>query len=677
MLILSIILYLILSYAITLRINKFVFLSDWAINFFLTTIGLNIIIVELLHFFKSLNNPILFLIIQGTLISILIIVIIDPRNLVFKEKISRLNIKFQNLGITEVILHGIIFSILIFVIYVGLQSPINNSDSLSTHLVRIFYWIQHNSLESWTAIVDTQISYPINISIQGLWIFLLTNSEINFFLIPFLGLVIGLILIYKISIILGANLPGALTACLITLSFPVVLLQTYSFQGDVFIATLALCALYYLLLFMKNNSHTSLYTSIFVMSIGIGAKQTIFLFAPLFGFVIIVLVLKKKIAPHLLLNIIFLFIISFLLFSSFKFIQESQETQVPNPEMVDSSFFNNLITINQKPIRGYLTNGLRYFYQAVDLYGVTGQLKLNLQETKNVLFRKLANKLSIDLESNEFLNKPNTPFSYSMNLPINEDAAWFGILSIPIILIAICITCLKKDKFRIYYLIFSLLLLALFIFGQVILKSGGWGPYRGRHMIIAVLVLMPLVSFVIPKKRLTGSVFTAVLVIASVYLSISILTFNDSRPLIVEIDLVRFRENYVNQIEVTNIFNSQYRIRLYKICNDLIKTVPTRVPIIRSAYYEALYFQNSFYIRDVEFVNHNISEHRPIFLYINKSLLEYSLFGRNKTRALYPVRNLSDVESNSYILVSKNLIHGNEGFNFVAENENYVILFKQ
>ena len=275
MLVISAILYLILSFIITLRINKKVLISDWAIFFFLTTISVNILVVEVMHFFKALNNPGIFLFIQGLLISGSIVFLIDPWHRVFNEKISPANIKMQKWGFSEISLHGLIFSIFIFALYVGFQSPVNNSDTLHTHLVRIFYWLQHDSLANWNAIGYTQISYPLNISIQGLWLFLLTKSEIYFFLMQWLALVIAIIVIYKISIVLGARPVGALTSSLISLSFPVVLMQTYSYQGDVFIATLALCATYFLLLFIKSHSKIFLYISTIIISISIGAKQTI------------------------------------------------------------------------------------------------------------------------------------------------------------------------------------------------------------------------------------------------------------------------------------------------------------------------------------------------------------------------------------------------------------------
>jgi hypothetical protein len=466
-----------------------------------------------------------------------------------------------------------------------------------------------------------------------------------------------------------------LISSLLSLSFPVVLLQTYSYQGDVFIATLALCALYFLLLFIKNSSQISIYISILIISISIGAKQTILLFVPVFGLVILVLVFQKKIAPRLLLKIIGLFVISFLIFSSLKFIQNSRETHVENSAMVDPKFFGNLFSLDKKPIQGYMTNGLRYLYQAVSLDGVTGQLKLDLQAAKNGLFQRISEKLSVDLESDKYLSKSVNSFSYSIGIPICEDATWFGITSIPVIVIAILVTLFSKSKLRKGYLVFSLLLLALFIFGQVVLKTG-WGPYRGRHMIISVLVLMPLVSFIVPKNRWLGGVVAAVFAVMAVYLSLSILIFNDVRPLVTQLDLVKFREFYINKIEVTNIINSQYRIRLYKLTNDLIKTEVQERTILHGDYDEKILFQNSDYLKDIELINLKLSENQPLFIFITPSPLEYSLFGRNVTRELYPILNLNQVRTNSYVLVSRNLVQDINGFNLSVENSDYMILFK-
>jgi len=676
MLVISTIIYLMLSYVITLRLNKEILISDWVINFFLTTVSLNILIAEIPHFFKALNNPIIFLLIQGILAIGSIVFLIDPRQLIFNERLSRVNIKFQKWGGFEIVLHGFVFFIFIFILYVGFQGPINNSDSLHTHLIRIFYWLQHNSLENWNALNYTQISYPINISVQGLWIFLLSRSEIYFFLIQWLALVISIIAIYKISITLGARPVGALISCLISLSFPVILLQTFSFQGDVFIATFALCSTYYLLLFIKNRTKISLYISIIIISISIGTKQPIFLFIPLFCLVIFILIVMKIIKPRILLNILGLFIVSFMLFSSFKFIQSSFEKTYHVSAMVAPEFYNNFSTMDKKPMQGYMTIGLRYLYQAFSIDGIAGQLNLNLHSERIDMFKKISGYLSVDLESKQFLTEPDTPFSYSESLPINEDTAWFGILSLPVMFVVLFITLLSKDKFRINYLVLSLVLIGIFVFGVVLIRTG-WGPTNGRYMTIPVLLFMPLVSFIIPKNRVTGGVIASILSIASVLLTISILTFNDSRPLVRQFELYNFQKTYINKIEVTNIFNSMYRKGLYELTSDLLKTAPNRTPLYQSDYYDKLFFQNSHQIENIEFINLYIDENQPLYLNVKKTVLEYALFGRNKTRDLYPVRNLDDIESNSYVIVSKELSQNSEDFKLIAENDDYLILFKR
>ena len=174
-----------------------------------------------------------------------------------------------------------------------------------------------------------------------------------------------------------------------------------------------------------------------------------------------------------------------------------------------------------------------------------------------------------------------------------------------------------------------------------------------------------------------GGVIASILGIVSVLLTVSILTFNDSRPLVRQFELYHFQENYISKIEVTNIFNSLYRKGLYELTNDLLKTAPNRTPVDQSDYYDRLFFQNSQNIKNIEFINLYIDKNQPLYLDFKKTVLEYALFGRNKTRDLFPVRNLDSVENNSYVIVSREYFQKYEDLSIIAENDDYVILFKR
>lgn len=676
-LIISSIIYLLFSLIVVWRIKKEIHLSEWLIAFFLSLFSINILVFEVLHFFSAINQPFTFLILQFVLCGIGAFVFIDPFRFIFHQRLQAFKISFPRPTLTEIILWVVIVLVLAVLLVLGFTGPINNLDSLHTHLPRIYYWFQHGSLSGWMATRARQISYPINLPLQGLWIFLMTGSESFFFLFPYLSLVTALCLIYKVARLLGASSPSALVANVITLGFPVVLYQTYSFQGDVAIATLALCIFYFLLEFIRSSERSGLYLTMFVVGLSIGTKQTIYMALPIIALVLLILLVKKKMSLRLFLASLVFFAASFMALSAFKFIQNSREAEYSKAGVLNKSLYSYLFSADHGPLlERYTINGFRFLYQSVSLDGFAGQTKIDATDLKNQVFQTVTGKLKLDLESQEYLSESSTLFSYTNPFPVNEDASWFGPLSLLVFLIAFFVCAFSKKKSRRLYLWAAILLFLTFCFGQLVLKGGGWGMNRGRYMIIPALAFMPLVAFIVPQKKVLGGVVAALLCVISLLLCATSLTFNDSRLLVNRNDLVEFRENYVNNIKVNNIFSSLYRRGLYLISNDLIKTAPNRSTILSSDYYSKLYYQSGSERKDIKALAPYIEDARSIYVYLNQNELDYSLFGRDKTRDIYPIKSLSSATEDYCIVASKSLVEDYTGYTLVGETENYFYLCK-
>jgi len=66
---------------------------------------------------------------------------------------------------------------------------------------------------------------------------------------------------------------------------------------------------------------------------------------------------------------------------------------------------------------------------------------------------------------------------------------------------------------------------------------------------------------------------------------------------------------------------------------------------------------------------------KTLYLYIQKTIIEYALFGVNKTRDLYPVKSLVDVPTGALVLVDKNLMATPPtDMTLIADNARYLIL---
>lgn len=681
MLYLSIALYMVMALLFMLRLFRAPSLGRYVIAFFLTLTTGNILVVEIMHFLKTLDNPLLYLFFQLLLCAAAVLLLFDPAGKLFKEPLPRLNIGLHAKFTLESFLSLLILAVLGLALYIGTLGPISNSDSLNTHLPRIFYWLQQGSLESWYNPVTTkQVFYPINLSIQGLWLFLLSGSEMTFFLISWLGLAAVTASIYEIALLLGAPRKAALTAALVSLSFPVVLLQTYSYQGDVFTAALVLISILFLLLFHRDGMHRDLYLSILAGVIAVGTKQTAFLFVPVYGLALL-LIFIKRFPFRLLVRAVLAAVIFFAALSSLKFIQNATETRVEEPNMIHSGFWYYLSTLASRPAEEYITNGLRYAYQAMSYDGLNGDLKLNLMTAKDNDFKRVAERTGVDLESSRFMRlEEGDTFAFGERWPVNEDASWFGPLSFTLLPLAAVLALFGRGmKTRRFYMLFSLLLMLIFIVGQVMLKGEGWGPNRGRHMSIAFLALAPLLAALVPGNKVIGGLITLVLSLASVTLSVSVLLINDARPLITTNTLYTHLAKRIDPIDVSNIFEAQYVSRTQKAVDALLLTSPDRASILSGDYADRLFYQNSAEAPHLRFVTSNLPAQEPLYIYIEDlSVLEYGLFGVNRTRTLHPVASPADVPAGAALLAAKaRLSELPPGFTLTAEDEGYWLLVRE
>lgn len=570
----------------------------------------------------------------------------------------------------------VILLILAGYFWVGFLSPINNTDSLHTHLPRIYYWIQHGSLATWDSPTDTQIYYPINLPIQGEWLFLLGKQETFFFLINWFALVTVASVIYEIARLLGADKVPALIAVLTGLSFPAALLQTFSYQGDLFIAATLLICVYFLVLYGIQGKKTALLLSVLPLAVGLGAKQTAVLFLPVYALAVLILLIKKRGGLRTLLVMIGVGIVALGAFTAFKYVQNFMETDRTKVRGLPSL---SIIRRMKKDdfSQWLLATKLRYDYQIISLDGLNGRFFKELQNIKNAAFRSTSTRLGVDLESYAYLPEGENDYFQYFEVPhINEDSAWYGPLAMIVIPSSLIVIACGKNFRRKTYAGFALLLLLVF-YTALMSTVNGWTNTSGRYFVLPTLALVPLVSMIIPGRRIWRNALSILIALASLYLALSTLFINENRPIITKASL------YSIQYQIKDLASNSKTGNLYvKIVNrmieDLVLTSPSRKSILQNSYYENLYFQNTAEIKNIEFVNENVSATSPLYLHIQKSTLEYALFGINRTRELYPVNSLDQVPSDSYVLISRSLLPDDRtDLLLVAENDHYSIFIQQ
>ncbi len=677
MLIFSIILYLLAGCLACLRFHGEITPGKLIIGFFLCTVSINILTVEILSLLQLLNHAGLFLLVQTILCALLAFLLIDPARKIYPSRLAPFHIRIEKTRGVEVFFLVVILLILALDLFVGGLIPINNTDSLHTHLPRIYYWIQHGSLVTWDSPTDTQIYYPINLPIQGAWLFLLGKKETLFFLINWFALAAAAAAIYEITRLLGAGKASALIAALVGLSFPAALLQTFSYQGDLFVAAILLICIYFLILYGIQGKNAALLVSVLPLAIGLGAKQTAVLFLPVYALAVLILLIKKRADRRTVFGLIGLAITALVAFSAYKYVQNFMETDRTKVRSLPSLAI--MRRMKQADFSKWLlANTLRYDYQIVSLDGLNGRFFQNLQKIKNAAFRSTSAAMGIDLESHAYLPEAENDYFQYFDIPhINEDSTWYGPLGLIVIPLSLIIVVCGKDKRRKAYAGFSLLLLLVF-YAALMATIDGWTNTSGRYFVLPTLALAPLAFTVIPRRRVWENAVSILIAVISFYLAISTFLINENRPIISQGSLYDY-QYYVNEKLDQNVqFNVLYRKAANRVIEDLVLTSPARKSVFQNSYYENLFFQNTPDIEDIEFINANILPSAGLYLRIEKTTLEYALFGVNRTRELYPVAGLDQVPPDEYVLVSRSLLpEERSGLSLLAENYRYSIFITE
>jgi len=675
MLIFSTLLYLLLALLITVRIYGVVSFSRVVVFFFLVTVALNILVSEILSLLTALGQPWFFILTQSIVCLAAGFLLWDRRKWFFKQALPDVKLEGIRPRGLDWMLLTLISAVFVLSLYIGSLVPINNSDSLHTHLPRIYYWIQHGSLKAWDAVTITQINKPVNLSLQGLWLFLLGGSEKLFFLATWYALLAAIVLIYNIARQLGATYRGALFAALMSLSFPVILLQTFSYQADVFVSTLGLASVALLLEYLREKRTVALFLSLVAMALALGSKNTAFFILPFYILVVVIHFIRDRVKIKRFLVFGGVFVLLFGIFLSYNFVQNYQEGGRIDSIFALHRFINPEFSV--EPGQRILTNTLRHLYQGISFDGLTGRWKLGAENIRAGAFRSLSERSGVDLEAKKFISMGDAEtFSYDGLSVLNEDASWYGPLSFILIPITCLVVLFGKNKTRKRYLLGAFVFLtAVFVVMSVLIT--GWSPTNGRYLIMPTLVISPLLFVLLPERRVAGTVVTVVFSLCAAYLAFSSLLINDAHPLITQSTLYTYQQEKLDRSADAGLLSRAYTYINDRVIEDLALTSPDRKDIKHQDYYANLFHQSVEDIPDVVFVSVHVPPEEPLYVIMQKSLIEYALFGVNKTRELHPVKKPEQVPAGALVLVDKQLLDEvPAGMQLIAENEHYRIMRK-
>ncbi len=677
MLFISIIMYIILALVITRYVFGCVSFVKSILVFYLITFSINVLISMLLSILGLLNNRIVFILVQFAFCCVILWALWRKNNFTLRDltHLWRKPVKkfayFENL---LPVLIGFFFAVLFII---GITTPPNNLDSLHTHLPRIYYWLQHGSLANWEATSINHLIYPVNAHLQGLWLFLLGGNEKLFFLVSWFSLLVICCAVYETARQLNFSSTQALFSIMVMLTFPVMILQTFSFQNDLVVTALVMTGFSLLYTYRATKAPVVLAFAMLALSLSLGVKQTAFFALPAEIMLVLVMVIKKQIEKRHV-PVLGLFLLFFIVFSSFKYIQNAINFH---------SFFgvNDLLSDQKLNITNIAAkaaiNAPRFSYDLLDPGGLGYQAKSSFITIKANVFQALTSRLGISLESNDYLAPgydKNERFNYMWERPLTEDTAWFGPLFMILIFFTILVVLIQKKSEAKMYLLFAIVLnFSYFII--VLIQRPGWDPYQGRYFILSIAPLVPLTGILIPLKKFPNVIALTLSTLVFVYLSTNIILFNGSKPVVTSNTVVNFQNNTILLIPETEKIQLILKNFLMKRTNRLITELVNRKSIFsyRNDYYEQLFFASTVTISHMDMVNVTLSENESLYLIMERDPLEYGLFGVNRSRMLLPITSFDDIAPGAKVIVEMVPQEELPGFKLLNFDDKYSIYQKE
>lgn len=406
--------------------------------------------------------------------------------------------------------------------------PPNNNDSLSTHLSRIGYWLQHGSFLPWPTSRILQVIYPVDAQLNIFWTVVFTRSERLVGAVQWLAALACAAGVGMLARQMGARRRAAAFAALVFLSFPLVILQSTTPQNDLVAAALYMaCTAFFLRAFAApaRPALPSLLLSALALGLGLGTKQTVYFLLPGLGLLALASAWKAG-RPGLraLLRWGMAALAAFVLFgASLNWINlRTFGSPFGPPDLVESS-------VGGERIESLLYNVPRLALQSIDVSGLPNPLDGYAYKAIGRAARAVFLAVGLDLEGTRFA-MPGHSFAFVHKNEMQEDHAWYGPLSWallgPCMLAAFVQGLRRRDPARIFLPLSALLFLGI----DAALRPG-WDPFQGRYFAPVVAVNAAFLALLDRPGRVWSGLRAAAALLA-VIIAVNVTLYNPAKPLV-------------------------------------------------------------------------------------------------------------------------------------------------
>lgn len=504
----------------------------------------------------------------------------------------------------------------------------HNWDSMTYHLARVGYFLQHGNLHIYPANFWAQVVHPRNGPILLLYTFLASGRRENLFqLVQFIAYFVAMTAVYGISRRTGHRRSGSLFAAFVFGLLTEVLMEAVTTQDDLLCTAYLGVSVYFLFAARQLRSRRHLAFASLSLGLMLGVKSATLLALPAVGVVAIYAILMDRhVAPRLRRERLALFAAASLLaISAFAlpsgYIENWRTYHHPiGPASVRREHSFEGAPLSRIAQQG-TTNLFRYGVEFLTLDGLPPvEPVVTAQRALRWVPAHVLPAVGIPLGSNKYVRAPMFVFKAPT---AQEDNSYWGVLGFALVwpLAAVALFRRKSPGAMRALAIASL---------AFTLAEGYCGPYdrwRGRYFILAGVIAVPLVARCLQAWRGKWlSKYLSAIVVVGATSGVLAVVYRQNRPVL-------------GNRRLTNVSTSAFKQGRLE---QLMATRPWTFGAMRA-------------------FDKMVPVDAHVAVLLPPDSYEYPLFGEGFTRRLVPARRDVDVSDCDFFLFARSFASPNRG----------------
>lgn len=545
-------------------------------------------------------------------------VITSVKNWYTKKEISH----FEKLILTPLILTVLLLGVTNLVVIV-FSAP-HNWDSMTYHLARVAYYLQHNNTNYFDANYWAQVIHPKNSSLLQVYTYLVSGRNENLTqLVQFISYWVAICSVYAISRKVGNSKTQSIFAATVGALLTEWLMQATTTQNDMILTAYMGATVYFLFAFRETHEWKYLGLTALGVGLSIGTKASSFL--PLLSVALVALYtffqskanLQRRLRDFaILVGCTLLAVCIFALPSGY--IENYRNFGHPiGPDDVRAEH-----AFEGEPISYIARNGtknlIRYGFEFLSLDGMLPIGPVHQVQTLMRIFpEEVVRRLGIALETSE---ATRAPFNLQKLPSSHEDGSYWGIFGFGLVWIMVLLSIvgeIKSTDIRVLSLA-----AVLFLLSQA--YSGPFDPWRGRYFTICAVFAVPTIGVSLQAKSRFVRAYLLLIVWIGCVSAVSAVVFRDNSTLI----SISYHDK-----SRTSIFTMD---RMEQLTRN------------RITYYEPL-----------KMFDRLVPSNATVAVFLYGDSFEYPLFGEHLTRTIIPInsfdKGLQPIPSSAdYLLYMQN-----------------------